>query len=143
MHIAFYKGRKRLANRVIADLTGGPFSHVEVVLERYPNGWALCLSSSMMDGGVRVKLINIATRDWVVIAVDMGITENDAWNWFWLHSGAKYDYTGALRYRLPFLKQHPKKKYCSEAVTEILRLPKSNHPNGLYNDIRRAAEWHG
>lgn len=139
MQVAFYKGRKRLANRVIADLTGGPFSHVEAVLERYQNGWALCVSASMMDGGVRVKLINIATKDWVLMTVDMGITVDDAWQWFWQHSSAKYDYTGAMRYRVPFLKQSQKKKYCSEAVAEILRLPKSNHPNGLYKELLRYA----
>ncbi|MDZ7869754.1 MAG: hypothetical protein U5L02_11260 [Rheinheimera sp.] len=81
MQVAFYQGRKRLANRVIADLTGGPFSHVEAVLQRYPNGWALCVSASMMDGGVRVKMINIATKDWVLMTVDMGIIEDDAWQW--------------------------------------------------------------
>lgn len=137
MQVAFYQGRKRLTNRVIADLTGGPFSHVELVLERYPNGWALCVSASMMDGGVRVKLINIGTADWVVITVNMGVTVDNAWQWFYQHSGAKYDYTGAMRYRVKFLKQHPKKKYCSEAVSEMLGLPKSNHPNGLYKDLKR------
>lgn len=137
MQVAFYKGRKRLSNRLIADLTGGEFSHCEIILEHYPNGWALCVSSSMMDEGVRVKLINIATPDWVVITVKMDITIDDAWQWFWQHSSAKYDYAGAIRYRVPFLKQNPKKKYCSEAVAEILRLPRSNHPNGLFKDLQR------
>lgn len=137
MQIAFYQGRKRLANRVIADLTDGPFSHVENVLAHFQSGWALCLSASMMDGGVRVKLINVGTADWVVITVNMGITTEDAWQWFWKNSGAKYDYTGAMSYRVPFLKENSKKKYCSEAVAEILRLPHSNHPNGLYKDLQR------
>lgn len=137
MQVAFYKGRKRLANRIIADLTGGPFSHVELVLEQYPNGWALCVSASMMDGGVRVKLIKISTADWVVITVNKGVTVSDAWQWFYQHSSAKYDYAGAIRYRVPLLKQNPKKKYCSEAVAEILQMPKSNHPNGLFNDLQR------
>jgi hypothetical protein len=139
MEMAFYQGRKRLTNRLIADLTGGPFSHVEMILERYQKGWALCVSASMMDGGVRVKLINIGTPDWVVVSVNVEVSLDDAWSWFWLHSGEQYDYTGALRYRLPFLKQNPKKKYCSEAVSEILRLPKSNHPNGLYKELLRYA----
>lgn len=139
MQVAFYKGRKRLTNRVIADLTGGPFSHVELVLELYPNGWALCVSASMMDGGVRVKLINIGKADWVVITVNMLATAADAWQWFWQNSGAKYDYTGAMRYRVPFLKQSQKKKYCSEAVSEILGLEESNHPNGLFKTLQRYA----
>lgn len=139
MQLAFYQGRKRLTNRLIADLTGGPFSHVEIILHRYPNGWALCLSSSMMDGGVRIKLINISTANWVVLTVDIGIYETDAWEWFYQHSGAKYDYPGALRYRIKFLKQNPAKKYCSEVVSEVLQLPKSNHPNGLFNDLQRFA----
>lgn len=137
MQLAFYQGRKRLTNRLIADLTGGPFSHVELILQHYPNGWALCVSASMMDGGVRVKLIKIGTPDWVVMTLNIDVSLEDAWAWFYQHSGAKYDYAGALRYRLPFLKQNPKKKYCSEAIAEILRLPKSNHPNGLYKDLQK------
>lgn len=137
MQVAFYKGRKRLSNRLVADLTGGPFSHCEIILARYHNGWALCLSASMMDGGVRVKVINVGTPDWVIETVDMGINEDHVWQWFWQHSSAKYDYAGAIRYRVPFLKQNQKKKYCSEAVAEILRLPRSNHPNGLHKDLQR------
>lgn len=133
----FYKGRKRLANRVIADLTGGPFSHVELVLERYPNGWALCVSASMLDGGVRIKLINISTADWVRLTVNTGTTKADAWEWFWQHCRAKYDYPGALRYKLKFLKQDPNKKYCSEAISEMLGMSKSNHPNGLFDDLQQ------
>ena len=132
IELAFYRGRKRLANRVIADLTGGPYSHVELILGRYANGWAICLSASMMDGGVRIKLIDISTSNWVHLTVDTGATTADAWEWFWRHCAASYDYPGALRYKLKFLKQDPKKKYCSEAISEILKLPKSNHPNGLF-----------
>lgn len=139
MQVAFYKGRKRLTNRVIADLTGGPFSHVEAVLEMYPNGWALCVSASMMDGGVRAKLINIGTADWVVVTAKTGATEDRAWQWFWLHSGYKYDYTGAMSYRVPFLREQRKKKYCSEAVSEMLGLEESNHPNGLFKTLQRYA----
>lgn len=136
MLLAFYKGRKRLVNRLIADLTDGPYSHVEMILARYANGWALCLSASMMDGGVRIKVININTPDWVLMTITTDVTVDDAWQWFYQHSNARYDYTGALRYRLKFLKQNPKKKYCSEALSEILKLPKSNHPNGLFDDLQ-------
>lgn len=130
--LAFYKGRARLVNRAIADLTNGPYSHVELILTHYANGWALCLSSSMMDGGVRIKVINVASGNWDLITVNTDVTIDDAWQWFYAHSNAKYDYAGALRYKLPLLRQNPYKKYCSEVVSEILKLDKSNHPNGLF-----------
>lgn len=131
LQLAFYKGRARLVNRAIADLTDGPYSHVELILAHYANGWALCLSSSMMDGGVRIKVISLTSGNWDLITVNTDVTIDDAWQWFYAHSNAKYDYAGALRYKLPILKQNPAKKYCSEVVSEILRLDKSNHPNGL------------
>ncbi len=106
IRLAFYKGRTRIGNRLIADLTGGPYSHVELIMEEGNGGWALCLSSSMMDGGVRVKLINIASANWDIVTVCTPITTDDAWAWFHEHSNAKYDYAGALRYRLPLLKQN-------------------------------------
>lgn len=137
IQLAFYRGRKRLVNRGIADLTGGPFSHVEAILQYFNNGWALCVSASMMDGGVRVKLINISTPDWVLVTIETDATAADAWEWFYKHSRAKYDYKGALRYKVPFLRQSPRKKYCSEAISEILNLPKSNHPNGLFDDLQQ------
>lgn len=135
MLLAFYKGRARIGNRIIADLTGGPYSHVEVILETGKDGWALCLSSSMMDGGVRVKLINVDSANWDIVTVRTSITTGDAWQWFHAHSNAKYDYAGALRYRLPLLKQNPMKKYCSEVVCEILQMDRSYHPNGLFKSL--------
>lgn len=136
IQLAFYKGRKRLSNRVIADLTAGPYSHVEFVLAHFTNGWALCLSASMMDGGVRIKAINISTANWAVVTVKTDVTVDDAWAWFYRHSSAKYDHSGALGYKLPFLKPNPRKKYCSKAISEILNLPNSNHPNGLFDDLQ-------
>lgn len=135
MLLAFYKGRARIGNRLIADLTDGPYSHVEVILETGKDGWALCLSSSMMDGGVRVKLINTASANWDIVTVRTSMTTDDAWAWFHAHSNAKYDYAGALRYRLPLLKQNPRKKYCSEVVCEILKMDRSYHPNGLFKSL--------
>jgi hypothetical protein len=104
-------------------------------MEEGKDGWALCLSSSMMDGGVRIKLIKIASANWDIVTVRTSMTTDDVWAWFHEHSNAKYDYAGALRYRLPLLKQNPKKKYCSEVVCEILRMDRSYHPNGLFRKL--------
>lgn len=131
MLLAAYCGRKRILDRVIQDATGGPYSHVEIPLCHYGHGHYLCLSSSMLDGGVRLKVIDLHTDNWHLYQVRSDVTTEDVWQWYFRHAGYKYDYAGALAYRVPFLKQNPKKKYCSEVVSEVLGQQRSNHPNGL------------
>lgn len=135
MILAFYKGRKRFVNRAIADLTDGPYSHVEIVLQHLGKGFFLCLSSSMMDGGVRCKVINLNAPDWVLVSVKTAATEADAIAWYLNNWRMTYDYFGALRYRVPFLRNIESKAYCSEVVYLILGLDRAYHPNGLYQAL--------
>lgn len=138
MKLAFYKGRKRLVNRTICWITGGEYSHVELVLQELGNGVYLCLSSSMLDGGVRIKAINLQNGNWDLVDVGDQVTYEQAMDWFYRHQAAKYDYTGALRYAIKWFKQASGKFYCSEAASDILRRPTSNHPQGLYDALTKA-----
>ena len=55
MQVAFYKGKKRLFNRLTAWWLRGLYSHCELVLGYEADGRAICVASSFLDGGVRQK----------------------------------------------------------------------------------------
>lgn len=59
--LALYKGKGTLANAGIRQWTGSQYSHCELVVD----GW--CYSSSVMDKGVRRKLIDLHSGNWDLI----------------------------------------------------------------------------
>lgn len=138
LKLAFYKGQKRFVNFAISKATGGPYSHVEVIIKELGNGFYLCLSSSMMDGGVRIKVICLQTEDWEIVNSGIaGVYESDAWEWFYKYHRCTYDYYGALRHKLHWLDEVEDKFYCSEVVCHLFKLehPQLN-PNQLYKHIK-------
>jgi len=98
----------------IRELKYCPYSHAELVI----NG--VCYSSSVRDDGVRSKFIDLNSGKWDVIEVDGDV--NKALGVFNSRLGNKYDWTGAIRWGLPFIKQNPNKDYCFELVAEMLNL---------------------
>ena len=60
---AFYKGKGDLANKIIRWWTRSIYSHCELVFD------GVCMSSSMRDGGVRAKMIDLDSGNWDVIDV--------------------------------------------------------------------------
>lgn len=118
MYVAFYKGRKRLFNRLTAWWLGGDFSHCELVLGFDPIGRAICASSSMMDGGVRVKHMTLDPSHWDVVPVSGSLTA--AWGWMNKHTGAGYDFLGLFGFVARFVGHDKSKFVCSEAVAEML-----------------------
>lgn len=93
-----------------------PWSHAELVID------GRCHSSSVRDGGVRSKTIDLNTGRWDVI--DLPAVDADAaLRRFTLREGLGYDWPGALRWGLPFLRQRPRADYCFEVVAHMLGLP--------------------
>lgn len=121
MQVAFYKGRKRLFNRLAAWWQRGPYSHVELVLGYDSTGAAICASSSMMDGGVRVKHMRLDPAHWDLVDVDAPVQH--AWGWLNEHEGAGYDYLGLLGFIARAIGHNPSRFVCSEAVAEMLGIP--------------------
>lgn len=74
MQVAFYKGRKRLFNRLTSWWLRGAYSHCELLLGTDPLGRTICASSSFMDGGVRVKHMVLDPAHWDVINVEEALT---------------------------------------------------------------------
>lgn len=114
MRLALYKAPGTLADKAIRLFTGSPYSHVELVI----NG--MCCSSSIRDGGVRVKSFWLDPEKWDVI--DIPGDEAKAWEWFATHAGEKYDWSGVWRFAIPFLPHRRNQWFCSEAVAAALGL---------------------
>ena len=100
----------------VRDRRWCPFSHAELVID------GVCHSSSVRDDGVRRKIITLSRDRWVVI--DMPRVDADAaLRRFEEREGRGYDWPGALRWGLPFLRQRPRADYCFEVVAYMLGLP--------------------
>ena len=145
MHIAMYKGpAKSLAQKLIhwgiCSVTRSKYSHCELVPGlRAADGTHLCLSSSLRDGGVRFKRIDLSSGSWDVfpIAEDNEETRARAIQWFVAHADQKYDYLGLLWFLVPIRLHRPDRQFCSEAIARALGLtdPHIYSPQHLLDEI--------
>ena len=120
MKVAFYKGKKRLFNKLTSWWLRGPYSHCELILEDSEFG-SLCASSSFMDGGVRVKVIALDSEHWDVVDVDGDAAF--ARKWLNDHAGEGYDTLGLIGFIARVIKQDKRRWFCSEAVAAMLQIP--------------------
>ena len=121
MIVAFYKGRKHLFNRLVSWYLRGPYSHCELVLQTSPDGVSLCVSSSFMDGGVRIKNMKLDPEHWDLVEVD-GSPAN-AWLWAVDHENDSYDLLGLLGFVWRRQTGEQNKWFCSEAVAAMRGTP--------------------
>jgi len=124
-NLAFYRGKYgNFWDKFICLVTRSEFSHVEAVFDN-----TRCWSSSPRDGGVRQTYINIASKHWKIIPVD--ISEQ----LFLQEKGKKYDWIGlaAPVLKLKFFSSKSK-WFCSEIIAEALGLKDSwkYSPEDLY-----------
>lgn len=123
MQVAFYKGRTRFADRLTQWWLRGPYSHCELVLETDAIGRYVCASSSMRDGGVRVKHMHLNPAHWDTVPV--GGSAQRALDWLRQHHGQGYDYLGFLGFIARVLGHGKRRWFCSEAAAEMLGMPDS------------------
>ena len=123
MHIAFYKGRKRLLNRLTAWWLKGPYSHCELVLDTNESDVSTCASSSLDDGGVRIKRMRLDPALWDLVPVTGDLALVNAW--LCENLGKSYDYRGFAGFAARFLGHNKDSWLCSEAVADMLGLPDS------------------
>lgn len=130
IYLALYKHRrswikdplKALADAITRIFTKGQYSHCELAIARteftagrhYEHETVFdCYSSSVQDGGVRCKQIDVSDRaKWDLIPLNE-VTEEQIKAYFNRTSGAKYDWWGALGIVLG-IKQKRSKYFCSE-----------------------------
>lgn len=121
MRAALYRGTRPgiagIYNRIVRWWTRSEFSHVELVLST-GRAW----SASFADGGVRDKLIDFDTANWILVDLPPAL-EQAAEAWFVAHRGAKYDLVGNLHFLLSPIPHSQRRWFCSEAVAAALGIP--------------------
>lgn len=132
MKVIFYKGRKRLFNRITADWTQGPYSHCEAVVAENPDGTVTCWSASAMDKGVRSKTMVLNPENWDVLEINSSVAPVQAW--FAEREGAAYDNWGLVGFLFRPIKGAEGKFFCSEALAASLGYKDAWRfdPNALY-----------
>lgn len=137
MRLAFYRGRRSWRDRLVAWWTGGPFSHVELVVTE-SEGSFLCYSASPIDGGVRYRWMRLPARDWVIVDLDHRFCPVRAISWFSERMGAQYDLVGVLGRAFGFVPGRHDRYFCSEAVASALGFSEAWRycPNTLYSVVR-------
>jgi hypothetical protein len=136
MKVAFYKGRTRLFNRLVSWWLRGPYSHCELVLDTI-DGYSHCVSSSFMDGGVRIKGIRLDPDHWDL--VDVGGDKRKALAWLREHEEEGYDVLGLLGFAWRPEAGDTRKWFCSEATAAILGFdePWRFDPMNLYAALNK------
>lgn len=116
MKAAFYKGKRRLFNRLVSWWDRGPYSHMEIVFDDQTSA-----SSSFMDGGVRFKPIQFDDSRWDFIELPKEYFNDDiSRSWFRNNLGLSYDFAGLIRFTIGAISEHKKKYFCSEACLASL-----------------------
>ena len=108
MKIAFYKGRKRIFNRLVSWWTRGPYSHCELVLDD-----GVSISSSFMDNGMRYKRIDFNPDHWDFI--DIGPETPIIRERIKGILGYKYDFIGLIGFVFRRIADDKKKMFSSKS----------------------------
>ena len=107
-----------IGGRLICWWTRSPYSHVEIVI----NG--VCYSSSLRDGGVRAKPIDLNKPHWRVISIDWR-DEGAALRVFRRYDGEPYGWGDLITQHVLRLPISDPGLLCSELCALMLGLPES------------------
>ena len=125
--LALYKGKGKIGNAITRWWTGSQYSHCEL----FVNG--VCYSSSLMDGGVRAKVIDIHSGNWDLLPLER-VDAGQVQDFFELTKGKAYDWLGLFRAQLFNRgKRDGSKYFCSEwcAAAVGIPVPEMYSPRGL------------
>ena len=137
MKIAFYKSKNgRFIDHLISLVTFSKFSHCELVMSD-----GECLSSSMRDGGVRSKYINL-NENWEVFQLNGEYDEETTRYYFKLFEGELYDTVGAIGSVFSVDITSPDKKFCSSLCSVLLGLNTIVTPAGLFKLLKKNNSIH-
>lgn len=131
--LALYKGKGQIGNAFIRWWTGSQYSHCELVVD----GW--CYSSSMMDKGVRRKLIDLHDGKWDLVELPFA-DANFIRDYFYKTDHHAYGWLGLIRSQL-FNRNRPAERaqFCSEWCANALGLP--NAPSYSPASISKQAQY--
>lgn len=116
MHVALKKPQ-RFYERLIDWLSGARgYCHAELIFTSDVESL-----TSLAAGGVQWLDRRYPAAEWDVWDVGFEWAEDLVADWADGEIGCKYDYLGVLRFLLKFLRQSPKRWFCSEIVTAALQ----------------------
>ena len=102
----------------------GQFStvtHVEAILQENADGTVNIASSSLREGGVRIKEnTRLTPGHWII--VETGYSTETAFHWFKDHLGQQYDALGAFATCMPFQWSQKNRWFCNQAVGAAIGL---------------------
>lgn len=141
MKFAFKKDTKSIFAKLCTWKMDGPYHHIEVLFGEPSliTGQTLCGSSAFLDGGVRLKGIDVSDPNvWDIIEVpslDMD-DEKASYKWFQDHTGDPYDVRGLIQFITPFPVGHTKNGwFCDEAALASIGMEKDGFrfdPNAMF-----------
>lgn len=143
IYLACYKGRRdgsgaqvwaaRFTDWLTRVLTRGQYSHCEIAVA-LDGGQFECYSSSIRDGGVRMKTMPLPSEKWDLIALPdvAGSLKTNLAAVFARTQGQRYDLPGALGVVFKTRQRH-ERWFCSEWCGQVLGLsePWRFSPNDL------------
>ncbi|MDO8771913.1 MAG: hypothetical protein Q7K57_25010 [Burkholderiaceae bacterium] len=110
--------RARFGWWLVRLVQSGPFkqvTHVEALLKGDNYKAVTIGSSSLRDGGVRIKDTDLTPGHWIAVDVP-GWNAMDAHFWFISHAAAPYDWRGAMATILFWMRDVPYEWFCNESV---------------------------
>ena len=129
---ALFKGTRAFPegvyNALGRALDGGPYSHMELVTSGNGSTSRVSLSSSFIDGGVRGKLVgysSVGNWDFIQIPDPDGSIEDRVWHLFNQRNGRPYDWVANIRFFCGFVRENPKRDFCSEFAMAALGYPEA------------------
>jgi len=135
VQLALYKGKGQIGNALIRWWTSSEYSHCELVID------GVSYSSSLMDGGVRGKIIQFKPEHWDF--VDLPWADADAvMDYFVATDADRYGLAGLLVNQVFNRNQRtPHAQFCSEWCARALGMPAGS----IYNPatLGELATWLG
>ena len=117
VQLAMRKNDRRLTSRFVGWWTGSKYSHCELLID------GLCYSTSMMDKGVRRKLIDLNPRKWDVVDLHWASKEQ-ALIYFEQTKHHSYGWAGLVINQLLNMGRSTEgAQFCSQWCANALTLP--------------------
>lgn len=117
VQLALYKGKGLIGNALIRWWTGSQYSHCELVVD------GICYSSSLMDKGVRKKVIDLKPENWDLVDLPSYLAP-EVLEYFERTKGQKYGWLDLIRSQIfNTASDEEGTSFCSEWCAKAIGIP--------------------
>lgn len=117
IYLALYKGKGLIGNALIRWWTRSPYSHCELVVD------GVAYSSSLMDGGVRSKVIDFKPEHWDMVELPTSLHQR-VLDYYESTNGQRYSWLDLIRSQIfNSNADEDGASFCSEWCAAALGLP--------------------